>query len=138
MKKIALTVTLLLIGSLGYAADVKTFGDPLEGIDAVNLADVLAQPENGKAVRLEGTVEKVCQNMGCWIELKQGDSTIHVAMKGHSFGLPKDSAGRKVVLEGKVVVAEPDADQVEHLQSEGAGEAAASDISIEASGVELH
>ena len=127
---------LLVGGSLG-AAEVKTFGKPLAGLPVASLADVLAKPEAGRLVRLEGTIEKVCQNKGCWLTLKQGSQAVHVTFEGYSFFVPKDSSGRAVILEGKVKVTEPAAAEVAHLKREGAGDSAAARVSIEARGVEI-
>ncbi len=118
------------------AEKARAFGKPLEGLPVASVADVLAKPQDGQRVRLEGEVERVCQSQGCWLELRQGKDSIHVTLEGHSYFLPKDSAGEKAALEGKVVVKEPKPDVVEHLEAEGA-KAAAAKVSIEASGVEL-
>ena len=48
--------------------------------------------------------------------------------------MPKDSAGQKVRLEGKVVLKERSKAEVEHLEGEGATSARAA-VSIEATGV---
>ena len=128
--------TLVLLVALAAPAP-QSFGKPLKGLPAASLSEVLAHPTAGRTVRLEGTVEKVCQNKGCWITLRQGDDRVHVTFEGYSFFLPKDSASRPAVLEGTVVVKDPKADHVEHLKSEGAGASAASKVSIEATGVEL-
>lgn len=119
------------------AAEPRSFGKPLQGLPATTVEAVLAKPEAGKAVRLEGTIGTVCQNKGCWLTLKQGERSVHVTFAGYSFFVPKDVAGKPVVLEGKVVVKAPKDSEVEHLKSEGAGEAAASRVSIEATGVQL-
>jgi hypothetical protein len=115
----------------------RAFGKPLAGLQAVPLADVLAKPENGRVVRLEGTIERVCQNKGCWLEFKQEARSVHVTFENYGFFVPKDSIGKPVVLEGKVIVKDPDTDRVAHVQSEGAGDAAAAKVSIEATGVEI-
>ena len=115
----------------------EVFGQPLQGLPAASLAEVLAKPEAGKAVRLEGTIEKVCRSKGCWLALKQGEQSVHVTFAGYAFFVPKDSAGRAVVLEGKVVVKQPKPEEVAHLEGEGAGASAAARVTIEATGVEL-
>ena len=130
-------VAALAVSSLGWAGDAKTYGKPLKGLKPTPLADVLARPEDGRAVRLEGKIAAVCRQKGCWMELRQGEAAVHVTFEGYSFFLPKDAAGSDVVLEGKVVVKAPDPDDVKHLKGEGAGDAAAARVSIEASGVEL-
>ncbi|HET7746470.1 MAG TPA: DUF4920 domain-containing protein [Vicinamibacteria bacterium] len=119
------------------AADVQHFGKPFKDVAPVKLADVLAHPTAGQVVRLEGTVEAVCRNRGCWLTLREGDQSVHVTFEGYSFFVPKDSASKKVVLEGKVLVKEPDAAEVAHLKKEGASAAAAARVSVEAYGVEL-
>ena len=105
----------------GPAQAGESFGQPLEGLPAASLSELLARPEAGKVVRLEGTVEKVCQNKGCWLALKQGEDSVHVTFAGYAFFVPKDCAGRPVALEGVVRVRDPRPDEVEHLKHEGAG-----------------
>jgi len=122
--------------AVGAAAETTTFGKPLRGLPVTPLVDVLAKPEAGKAVRLEGTIDRVCRNKGCWLELKQGTQSVHVTFEGYSFFVPRDSAGRAVVLEGKVVVKQPADGEAEHKKAEGA-ERAAARVSIEATGVEI-
>lgn len=136
-----MTATALLVGlSLSGAAlggEARQFGKPLQGLKPTPLAGILARPENGKQVRLEGKVQAVCQSKGCWLELAQGQSSVHVTFEGYSFFLPKEATGQQAVLEGKVIVKQPTPQEIEHLEHEGAGASAASRVSIEASGVEL-
>ena len=130
-------LALFLIVPAAHAETAKVYGKELVGLAPVKLEDVLARPEPGKKVRLEGTIEKVCQNKGCWLELKQGTRSVHVTFAGYSFFVPKDSTGQPVVLEGRVVVKEPKPEDVEHKQAEGAGASAAAKVSIEATGVQI-
>lgn len=119
------------------AAETQTFGKPLQGVAKVSLAEVLAKPEAGKRVRLEGRVDKVCQNKGCWLELKEGASAIHVTFEGYSFFVPKDSMGKPCILEGVVKVKEPSPEEIEHKKSEGGASAVGQRVSVEATGVEI-
>ena len=131
-------IAVLAASSLGWAGEAKTYGKPLKGLRPTPLADILANPENGRAVRVEGKIAAVCREKGCWMELRQGEgAAVHVTFEDYSFFVHKDSEGSDAVLEGKVVVKAPDPDDVKHLKGEGAGDAAASRVSIEASGVEL-
>ncbi|MEO8361875.1 MAG: DUF4920 domain-containing protein [Vicinamibacteria bacterium] len=116
------------------SADAKTFGKPLTGLAPTTVAAVLAKPEAGQIVALEGTIKAVCAEKGCWLQLEQGKDNIHVSFEGYSFFVPKDSAGQKVKLEGRVLVKKRSAEEIEHLEGEGAKAAAAS-ASIEATGV---
>jgi hypothetical protein len=135
-----LRLSIVVVASLALpasAGEARSFGKPLTGMKPTPLADVLAKPEDGKAVCIEGTVEKVCQSKGCWLELKQGERSVHVTFAGYSFFVPKDSSGSAVKLEGRVVVKQPKQDEVDHLKGEGAGKSAAAEVSIVAAGVEL-
>ena len=115
-------------------AGSQTFGKPLKGLPLTTLAAVLEKPEAGKSVALEGTIKAVCQDKGCWLTFEQGEKSVHVTFEGYSFFVPKDSAGQKVKLEGKVVMKQRSKDEIEHLEGEGA-KGASAPVSIEATGV---
>jgi hypothetical protein len=129
-------VVALGVVAASAGAETRTYGKPLTGLTPTPLADLLAKPEAGRLVRLEGTIAAVCRNKGCWLELKQDARSVHVTFEGYSFFVPKDSAGRPVVLEGRVRVEAAKPDEVKHLEAEGA-KAAGSGVSIEATGVEI-
>ena len=116
---------------------VTRYGKPLKGLKAVPLSEVLASAKDGDTVRLEGKAEAVCKARGGWVTLRDGDKSVHVSFDEYSFFVPKDSAGKKIAIEGKVKVEAPDPSHVDHLKAEGAGSAAASKITVEAYGVEL-
>ena len=126
-----------LSASLLAAPETRAFGKPLAGLEPTALADVLKAPVAGKTVRLEGTIGAVCKNKGCWLTLHQGAQSVHVTFEGYSYFVPKDVMGKKVALEGKVLVKQPKPEEVEHLRKEGATDAAAAKVSIEATGVEI-
>lgn len=116
---------------------VARYGKPLKGLKTTPLSEVLASAKDGDTVRLEGKAEAVCKAKGCWVTLRDGDKSVHVSFDEYSFFVPKDSAGRKIAIEGKVKVEAPDPSHVEHLKGEGAGAAAASKVTVEAYGVEM-
>ena len=118
------------------AAEVQSFGKRLLGLSPTTLQILMAQPRHGKMVRLEGTIENVCQNKGCWLELRQGTRSVHVTFEAYSFFVPKDARGKPCVLEGRVMVKEPVPEEVAHKKAEGAA-AAQQRVSIEATGVEI-
>ena len=136
MKRTLTAVAVLLLAGGVLAGETATFGKPLQGLPATSLKDVLARAQAGQKVRLEGTIERVCRNKGCWLELKQGEESVHVTFEGYSFFVPRDAAGRRVVLEGKVLVKEPSAGEAGHKKAEGA-QRAAGRVSIEATGVQV-
>ena len=136
-RSLTLAVAASTLAAVSFADAPKTFGKPLQGLKPVTLQDVLAKPEAGKLVRLEGTIDKVCQNKGCWLELKQQAASVHVTFENYGFFVPKDSMGKPAILEGRVVVKQPTPEDIAHLKAEGAGDTVAAKVSIEATGVEI-
>lgn len=136
MLAMTLVVICLSAPAAGDTA-VARIGKPLKGLKPTPLSEVLASPKDGSAVRLEGKAETVCKNKGCWLTLRDGDARVHVTFEGYSFFVPRDSAGKKVALEGRVKVKAVDPAGVAHLKGEGAGASASSRVSVEAYGVEL-
>ncbi|HVH47445.1 MAG TPA: DUF4920 domain-containing protein [Labilithrix sp.] len=109
------------------APEAEKFGDPIDpNTRVVSLAEVLANPEAFKdqLITTHGAVRQVCQKRGCWAEIRPEESrdseTMRVTFKGYAFFLPKDSRGANVKIEGRVSVQLLNAEQVAHLESEGA------------------
>jgi len=71
----------------------------------VALADVAKDPASfaGRPFTTRGTVTAVCQEMGCWMEIKDADNGAHLRMHGHSFFVPKTASGRKARVEATLV-----------------------------------
>lgn len=116
----------------------RQFGGALsEGTETAALSEILAHPDayTGKSIRTEGTIERVCQRRGCWMELRaEGSEPVRVPMAGHSFFLPRDVAGHTATIEGTVQLTPLSPERRAHLESEGAI-ATAADLSIEATSV---
>lgn len=132
--RLVLLSLLLAVG--GAPEEPRLYGKPLAGLPPSNLAQLLKTPVPGQLARVAGRIDAVCRKKGCWLELRQGESSVHVTFEGYSFFVPRDSAGREVVLEGRVMVAKPKTEDLAHLEAEGAAQAAAG-VSIEATGVEI-
>jgi hypothetical protein len=77
----------------------------------------------GRTVRLEGTVKEVCQGMGCWVEVASARGGSFLAKSlDESVLLPKDCAGRKIVVQGVVTaLPAPGAEAHQHAQGEVEG-----------------
>ncbi|WP_154222003.1 DUF4920 domain-containing protein [Marinicella rhabdoformis] len=87
------------------------------------LQAVMKSPEKhtaGKRV-MTGRITKVCQKMGCWMILTDGDDFARVDFNDHAFLIPKDSSGEARVY-GYLKAKELSDEQIAHYQSEGAGE----------------
>ncbi|GAB4115293.1 MAG: hypothetical protein OHK0013_49690 [Sandaracinaceae bacterium] len=116
----------------------RLFGRELQdGVQSVTLAALSADASSfaDRVVRTEGTIERVCQRMGCWMELRaENVAPVRVPLAGHSYFLPRDVAGRPAVIEGRVAVRPLTDDVRRHLESEGAV-ATTGALSIEATTV---
>ena len=84
----------------------RLFGQAIaDTATTARLAQLSAAPEtfNGRTIRVEGTVVAVCQEMGCWMEMRDENTQAHVRMHGHSFFLPRDVDGHRAVVQATVV-----------------------------------
>lgn len=81
----------------------QTFGEAITADGAVSLADVAAQLQSADSlqVKVKGTVESVCQVKGCWMNLSDEQANnVFVQFKDYGFFMPKDIAGREVIMDG--------------------------------------
>lgn len=125
MKPCRLLILLLLATVLpgpASAADTPpqfAVGGAISVKKPVRLDKLAKAPERfeGKRVRLEGTVKAVCQGRGCWVEVEDARGASFIARSlDESVLLPKDCAGRRIVVQGVVkrlpqrVAEEPEAE----------------------------
>ena len=80
------------LSSWGSARTIKSEPAPL--------AKTLAESKSGSTVLVAATATKVCEKKGCWVTLTDGDKSVRVTMKDYAFFLPKDIAGKTLVVEG--------------------------------------
>ena len=91
--------------SANGANGLKTFGAEItdEGFVTLDQATTMLESMDSLPLKLTGTVKEVCQNKGCWMNVvsENGESQpIFVKFKDYGFFVPKDCAGKKVVMEG--------------------------------------
>ena len=79
-------------------------GEPLSA-EEVALADVAKAPAiyASKAFTTRGTVTAVCQEMGCWMEIKDASTGAHIRMHGHHFFVPKTASGHQARVQATLV-----------------------------------
>jgi hypothetical protein len=82
----------------------SSYGKVITVKEATPLKSIVADIKkyNNQTLRVEGTIADVCQRKGCWLVVADGQANLRVTFEGYSFFVPKDSAGRKVVLQGVV------------------------------------
>jgi hypothetical protein len=112
-------------------------GAPITETKSVTLAEITKDPKGfeNKVVTTSGTVFAVCQSMGCWMEIKDDATEAHVKLAGHSFFVPKTSAGHHARVQAKVLKTNPD-DECAQEATQQTGKPVAK-LELEATGVEL-
>lgn len=120
-------------------AKPQSFGAELDPeTPEISLAQLLESPGEhaGKTIRTQGTIERVCQKMGCWMEIRDAGApnAVRVPMAGHAFFLPQSVEGKRCTLQGTVSVESLSDDHKRHLEAEGA-QATDMNVSIVATGV---
>jgi hypothetical protein len=120
----------------------NVFGQPITITEAIAAADVIAKPGDylGKPILVRGEVVDICQAMGCWMVITDGESGIRVTTKGHDFFVRKDGTGSMALVQGTLKHVAPDAERTAHLKGESAKpdqmpEKAGFEYEIEAAGV---
>jgi hypothetical protein len=105
--------------------------------ETLEVAEVLKDPASylHRDIRCRGTVARVCQAAGCWLELQgsAGVEGLRVPMAGHSFFVPQDIVGSVAVVEGRLAARELHEAERAHLTGEGLK--ATGPLFLEATGV---
>ncbi len=105
--------------------DGKAFGEKVTAKDAVTYDTMLEKMSKaGKIdnVKVTGTVEAVCKAKGCWMNISsdKGAPSMFVKFKDYAFFMPKDLAGKKVVMVGNAFKETTTVDELRHF-AEDAG-----------------
>lgn len=82
---------------------VAVFGDSIKNGQVIELASLEKEmaDQAKKDIKVKGIVKEVCQNKGCWMIMDLGDGKdIRVTFKDYKIFMPKDLAGKEVVLDG--------------------------------------
>lgn len=86
---------------------MESFGEEITAEGALSYEELKKQVERSEsdsvAMKFTGTVQEVCQVKGCWMTIASSEneeSPIMVRFKDYGFFMPKDIAGRQVIMEG--------------------------------------
>ncbi len=107
MKKGVYAILILtLLVALPLMSAEKILGKGVSIKTATPVKEILANPEKflGKDVMIDGEMTKVCQMAGCWVMVKDAssDESIMVKVPDGVIVFPKDGAGSKVAVQGKL------------------------------------
>ena len=99
------------------ADDAMASSSMFEHYKTMNVGDSI----NSKMI---AKVNEVCQSKGCWMTLNLEDGNeVMVKFKDYGFFMPKDIAGKEVIVNGKAFVNEVSVDEQRHY-AEDAGKTA--------------
>ena len=133
MKRFNILLVFLVLFSFGFGQETMdqtkgflSFGEKFDDSNVLNGEEILEKYSNLTALdtiqtTFTATVKEVCQAKGCWmkLELKDGKEAM-VRFKDYGFFMPKDIAGKAVVVNGKAFADEMSIDDQKHY-AEDAG-----------------
>lgn len=70
---------------------------PDAGKPVLTVTDLLAQRNFDRVIVVRGTIEKVCQDEGCWMTITDGKSTMRMTFKDEAFQVGLKSKGDVLV-----------------------------------------
>ena len=119
------------------AAEVRHFGAAFTTEQVLPVATLLADPASyvDRTLRIEGRVADVCQKAGCWMVLTDGERSVRILMKDHSFAVAKDAAGSIAQVEGVLTAKTVDPEEAAHFESESANREAIPEADAEPGGL---
>lgn len=107
----------------------KSFGKEIIADDAINaksMAEHYKTMKVGDSInsKMIATVDNVCQAKGCWMKLNlENGEQVMVKFKDYGFFMPKNIAGKEVIINGKAYVNEVPVEELRHY-AEDAGKTA--------------
>jgi hypothetical protein len=126
MKQIAFSLFVLFLPGLiatSQAQDVAHYGKQIDSKGAITMPELVQKMSNKESIQVKvtGTVMECCQMKGCWMTIDKGDgTTMRVKFKDYGFFVPKNSAGKTAVMEGKATMETTPVDELRHY-AEDAG-----------------
>lgn len=104
------------------------FGEPVDISTAISLTALeanMGDKTTWEGLTVTGKVTEVCQKKGCWMMLEKEDGeTMRVTFKDYGLFMPKDIAGKDVVIRGKAYSDTVTVDVLRHF-AEDAGKSQA-------------
>lgn len=97
---------------------MASFGATINEDDAQSVDEVIAamSDKDSMAVKLTGTVDKVCQVKGCWMTMPYGDGeSMRISFRDYGFFVPKDIDGKEVIIEGTVYLETTSVEDLRHF-----------------------
>ena len=125
MKNLLFSLLMVSVSTLvwaqppaGEAKVGDTYGEKITTEGALSFSDVVRKVQGGNDfadVKFTATITDVCPKKGCWLKLEtpQGEEVM-VKMKDYAFFLPIAAKGKKVVIEGEVIMKTTSVAELKH------------------------
>ena len=97
---------------------VQFYGESFQMEDFVPVASLTERLGENDSIMVtaRGEVQEVCQAKGCWMTLKmENGERMRVTFKDYGFFVPKDIAGKEVIMQGKASYTTTDVATLQHL-----------------------
>ncbi|MFY0685717.1 MAG: DUF4920 domain-containing protein [Cyclobacteriaceae bacterium] len=114
-----------MAGCANPESNYLPFGEEITAVESKSIVEVgqLLAGQDSIVVKLTGTVDEVCQAKGCWMTLSNASGDpVRVTFKDYGFFVPKDIAGKEVIVEG-VIRKDVLSEKMARHYAEDAGEA---------------
>lgn len=126
MKRITILALAAVFALAGcQSTSGSEFGEAFTPDNPISVEALYAELAGGdkvEAVVIRGTVEDVCQAKGCWLTLSVKDAEpMRVSFRDYGFFVPKDIAGRQVVMKGTGMTTVTSVEELRHY-AEDAGD----------------
>lgn len=105
------------------AVSGTSFGADFSPASVVGFADLIPKvpASDSVAIMVQGKVDAVCQAKGCWMTMMSpAGEEMMVKFKDYGFFMPKDIAGREVIVNGNAYYETTSIDELRHY-AEDAG-----------------
>ena len=99
--------------------EALSFGEEINKSDAISYEEMVAKMAGADSLstKVMGTVEGVCQAKGCWMNIVSDNPdqpSMFVKFKDYGFFMPKDIAGKRVIMEGYAFKEVTPVDELRH------------------------
>jgi hypothetical protein len=106
-------------------ANYASFGKKITANDALTAKRMAVHYESmtvGDTIdtKMIAKVDEVCQAKGCWMKVDlTGGKQVMVKFKDYGFFMPKDIAGKEIIMNGKAYVSVVPVDEQRHYAEDG-------------------
>jgi Domain of unknown function (DUF4920) len=100
-------------------SNLQHFGAAITAKNAIPYDELVMKMQKADSLnaKVTGKISAVCQKKGCWMTMvsdKPGQPEMRVTFKDYAFFMPKDLAGKKVIIDGFSLVETTSVDELRH------------------------